>query len=143
MENLEKVPVWFYVLAGVALLWNLLGAAAVILNFMMTPEAIASLPAEQQQLYLDTPNWSSYASLLAVVAGSLGCLALLIRQAAAYPLFILSIIGLVLQDIGIFLLTNAVAVLGSSVLVMQGFVMLIAIGLLFLAKRAKALLWLR
>lgn len=140
---MNKVPAWFYVIAGVAFLWNILGAAAVIMNFMITPEAMASLPAEQQQLYADTPMWSSYASLLAVAAGALGCLALLIKKIWAYPLFILSIVGLMIQNIGIFIVVDAVSILGESVLIMQGLVGLIAIGLLFLAKSAIKKEWIR
>lgn len=133
---MTKVPVWFTIVAVVALLWNLLGAVAVIMNFMLTPEAISALPAEQQQMYADTPMWSSYASLLAVLTGALGCVALLMKKAFASPLFMLSIVGLVVQNIGIFVFVDAIAVLGSSVLIMQGGVFIIAIGLLLLAKMA-------
>ena len=133
---MNKVPLWFNIVAVVALIWNLLGAMAVIMNFMITPEAIAALPAEQQRMYADTPMWSSYASLLAVFAGALGCIALLMKKAFASPLFMVSIVGLVLQNIGIFVIVDAVAVLGISVLIMQGSVFVIAIGLLLLAKMA-------
>lgn len=138
---MTKVPSWFYVMAGVALLWNLMGAAAVIMNFMITPEAMASLPQDQQQLYLDTPKWASYASLLAVGAGSLGCLALLFKKALAYPLLLLSLLGLVLQNIGIFVLTDALSVMGSGVAIMQAFVFIVAIGLVLLAKKAIKETW--
>jgi len=140
---MNKVPAWFYVLAAVALLWNLIGAAAVIMNFMITPEAMASLPLEQQQLYADTPLWSSYASLLAVVAGSLACLSLLIKKAWAYPLLLISIVGLVVQNIGIFVVVDAVSVVGEIVLIMQGLVGLIAVALVFLAKYAINKEWIK
>lgn len=133
---MNKVPLWFNIVAMVALIWNLLGAVAVIMNFMIAPEAIAVLPAEQQRMYADTPMWSSYASLLAVFTGALGCVALLMKKAFAFPLFMVSIVGLVLQNIGIFVIVDAVAVMGISVLIMQGSVFVIAIGLLLLAKMA-------
>jgi len=133
---MNTTPVWFIVVAFVALLWNLLGAAAVIMNFMITPEAILALPTAQQQMYADTPMWSSYASLVAVFAGALGCTALLMKKAFALPLFFLSIAGLVLQNIGIFIVVDAIAVLGSVVLVMQSGVAVIAIGLLLLTRVA-------
>ncbi|MGJ8674418.1 MAG: hypothetical protein ACSHWP_00590 [Pseudoalteromonas sp.] len=133
---MKKSPLWFKIVAVVALIWNLLGAIAVIMNFTITPEAIAALPADQQQMYADTPMWASYASLLAVVTGALGCVALLLGKAFASPLFMLSIVGLVLQNIGIFVIVDAVAIMGISVLIMQGSVFVIAIGLLLLAKMA-------
>ena len=69
---MNKSPLWFKIVAVVALIWNLLGAIAVIMNFTITPEAIA----------------------------------------------------------------DAVAIMGISVLIMQGSVFVIAIGLLLLAKMA-------
>jgi hypothetical protein len=133
---MNTTPVWFIVVAVVALLWNLLGAAAVIMNVMITPEAIAALPSAQQQMYADTPMWSSYASLVAVFTGALGYIALLMKKAFALPLFLLSIAGLVLQNIDIFVLVDAIAVLGSVVLVMQGGIAVVAIGLLLLTRMA-------
>lgn len=140
---MNKIPAWFYVIASVAFLWNIMGAIAVIMNFMMTPETIAMLPVEQQQMYADTPMWSSYGSLVAVVAGALACIALLIKKAWAYPLFILSVLGLIVQNIGIFVVVDAVSVLGSTVLIMQGLVGAIAVALIFLAKHAIKQEWIK
>ena len=139
---MNKIPVWFYIVAILALLWNVIGAAAVVMNFMMTAEQIAALPPEQQQLYADSPAWSSYASLLAVIAGSLGCIALLLKKTWAQHLFIASLIGLIVQNIGIFVVVDAVAVVGITPLIMQGIVFLIAIGLLLLARHAEKREWL-
>jgi len=138
---MNKIPMWFIVVAVVALFWNLIGAAAVIMNFMLTPEVIAALPSAQQKMYADTPVWSSYASLLAVITGSLGCVGLLMKKAWAVPMFVLSIVGLIVQDIAIFIIVDAIAVLGNTVLFMQGGVAIIAIGLLFLARMAKQRDW--
>jgi hypothetical protein len=141
--KMNKVPTWFYVIAGVALLWNIMGAIAVIMNFMITPEEIAMLPAPQQQMYADTPMWSSYGSLVAVVAGAIACLALLIKKAWAYPLFMLSVLGLILQNIGIFVIVDAVSVMGNTVLIMQSLVAVIAVALIFLAKHAIRQEWIK
>ena len=139
--KLNKAPLWFVIVAVIALLWNLLGASAVIMNFMITAEAIAALPLDQQQMYADTPKWASYASLVAVFAGALGCIALLMKKGFAVPIFVLSLIGLIVQNIGIFVIVDAVAVMGASVLIMQGLIVLIALGLLFLAQAAKKRAW--
>lgn len=133
---MRTVPVWFYIIAALALLWNVMGAAAVIMNFMISPEDIAMLGPEQQQMYADTPSWSSYASLLAVLAGSLGCIALLMKKAWAYLAFIVSLLGLIIQDIGIFIVVDAISVMGVEVLIMQTIVFVIALALIWLAKRA-------
>jgi hypothetical protein len=138
---MTKAPTWFNVIAAIGLFWNVLGAVMVVMNFMITPEAIAALPAAQQQMYTDTPMWSSYGSLVAVFAGVIGCVGLLLKKAWASILFMLSIVGLVLQNIGIFVIVDAVSVMGESVLMMQGMVALIAFGLLFLARVANKREW--
>lgn len=140
---MNKVPIWFYIVAVVAFLWNIVGAAAVIMNFMITPEAIASLPLDQQQLYEDTPMWSSIGSLVAVLAGAIACLALLFKKALAHQLFMLSIAGLIVQNIGIFVIVDAVSVVGVTVLYMQALVALIAIGLVYLAQFAIKKNWIK
>jgi hypothetical protein len=140
---MNKVPIWFIVLSVVALLWNLLGAAAVIMNFLLTPEGVATLPPEQQQIYANTPFWASYASLAAVLSGTAGCIALLLKRAWASGLFMLSILALVIQDIGIFVVVDAVTLAGTSVVFMQGLVALIAIGLLLLARMASKRDWIQ
>lgn len=138
---MNKAPTWFYIVAALALIWNLMGAAAVVMNFMITPEAIATLPAAQQQMYADTPAWSSYASLVAVFAGALGCIGLMLKKVWAYALFIVSLLALVVQDIGIFVVVDAVSVMGIEVLIMQGIVALIALALAFLARKAIVKEW--
>jgi hypothetical protein len=129
-------------LAAIALLWNLAGLFAVIADLRLSAADIAALPAEQQALYAARPLWSVVASVVAVTAGTLGCLALLMRKRWALALFYLSLVGVVLQDIGIFWVAGA-AKSGSPVpFVLQGAVLLIAIGLVALARRGAARSWL-
>ena len=138
---MNKVPVWFYVVAGIALLWNLIGLAAVVMNFTMSAEQIAALPPEQQQLFAETPAWATYASLIAVITGSLGCIGLLIKKNWAQIMFIISILGLIAQDIGIFVIVDAVAVVGVVPLYMQTFVFVMAVALWWLARFAEKREW--
>jgi hypothetical protein len=46
-----------------------------------------------------------------------------------------------MQNIGIFVIVDGFAILGTPVLFMQSFVAIIAIGLLLLAKKAKKQRW--
>ena len=77
---MNTTPKWFTAVAVVALLWNIIGLIAVIINMLLTPEQIAAMPTEQQTLLEDPPLWSTLASLLAVSTGTLGCLALLFKK---------------------------------------------------------------
>ena len=139
---MNTTPKWFTAVAVVALLWNIIGLIAVIMNMLLTPEQIAAMPTEQQTLLEDAPLWSTLASLLAVSTGTLGCLALLFKKSWAVPLFMLSIAGLVVQDIALFVVLDAIKAYGIFPLIMQGIVMVIAIALLMMGQKAKREQWL-
>lgn len=140
--NKVEVPVWFVILAGMALAWNLLGLAAVIMDFMMSAESIASLSEAQQQMYASRPAWSSFASLLAVTAGTFGCIGLVLKRTWARPILVLSLIGLIAQDIAFFVIMDAIGAYGIQVVIMQGIVFVIAVALLILAQFAMKKQWL-
>ena len=48
-------PAWLKPLAWAALVWNLLGVFAFIMQQLMTPEMIALLPENQQDAYRNIP----------------------------------------------------------------------------------------
>jgi len=138
----KKPPLWFTILVAVALLWNLAGLFAVVADLRLTAADIAALPAEQQALYAARPFWSVIASVVAVAGGTLGCIGLLLRKRWSLVLLYASLIGVVLQDIGIFLIAGAAKSGNPVAFVLQGVVLLIAIGLVVLARRAAGRSWL-
>lgn len=139
---MNKPPLWFYVVAALALAWNLLGLVAVIGDLRLSTADLAALPAAQQAMHAARPGWSVAGSLLAVVGGTLGCALLLMRHRLAVAVLALSIAGLVVQDIGIFVIAGAAAGGDPAPLVLQGLVLVIAVGLLLLARRAQDRAWL-
>jgi hypothetical protein len=137
---MQKAPMWFVVVAVVALLWNLLGCFAVAMDFVMVNSG--ALNAEQQALVNARPLWTVLGSCIAVLAGAVGSLGLVLRRRWATPALFASLFGLVVQDVGFATMTRTVD-LGTGVLVMQACVLMIAIGLLLLARLATARDWLR
>ncbi len=133
---MNAAPKWFVPVAILAVLWNLLGCVAFAGDQMLTAEDIARLPPEQQAMYAARPAWAVLATGAAVLGGLLGSLGLALRKRWARPLLVLSLVGLVAQDIGMFGLTDAVRNAGPAPLVMQGVVLAIAIGLVLLARKA-------
>ena len=140
---MNKPPAWFTVVAVVALLWNFVGLIAVGMDMSLSPSDIAALPADQQALHAARPGWSIAGSALAVVAGTLGCLFLLLKRRWALWAFALSLLGIVLQDIGLFGIAGASQSLGSAVVGMQALVAFIAVCLLMLSRKAIGSEWLR
>lgn len=137
---MEKAPKWFVPVAVVALLWNLLGCFAYIVDVTITPEALVKMTAAQQAMHAARPAWSVAATAFAVWFGAAGCLGLLMKKRWATPLFAISLIGIVCQDISLYLLSGSTP-MNQAALVLQGLVLLVGVGLLLLARRATAMRW--
>ena len=136
---MEQAPKWFKPAAIAALLWNLLGCFAYLSDAMLTADDIAKLTAAEQALYAARPSWSVAATAIAVWGGAAGCLGLIVRRRWATPLLMASLAGVILQDISLFLLSGDAR---TTALALQGLVLLIAIGLVLLARKASARGWL-
>jgi hypothetical protein len=139
---MEKAPRWFTIAAVVALLWNLLGCFAFASDLRVSTEDVARMAPAQQALYHARPDWAIAATGLAVLGGALGCIGLLLRKRWALPLFVLSLVVILAQDFGLFVLVDGASLAGPVALVLQGLVLAIAIGLIVLARKAAARGWL-
>ena len=137
---MEKAPKWFVPVAVVALLWNLLGCFAYIVDVTITPEALARMTAAQQAMHAARPAWSVAATAFAVWFGAAGCIGLIAKKLWATPLFAISLIGIVCQDISLFMLSGSTP-MDQTALVLQGLVLLVGVALLLLARRASAMKW--
>ena len=139
---MSALPRWYLPVTIVALLWNLLGCAAYLSDVTVTPDDVARMSAEQQALYAARPAWAVAATAIAVWGGAAGCLGLILRKRWAVPLLIASLAGVIVQDLSLFLLTNAAAQAGVVAMLLQGIVLLVAIGLVLLGRKAAARGWL-
>ena len=75
-----KPSTLFWIIAIIALLWNLSGVAAFAGDILMTEEALATLTEAQQELYKSTPVWLKFVYGVAVFSGTLGCILLLMKK---------------------------------------------------------------
>ena len=134
-------PKWYMPVAIVALIWNLLGCMAFLADMMLTPEAIAAMTPDQQQLYASRTAWSTAATAIAVWGGAVGSLGLIMRGRWAKPLLFMSLLGLIVQDFGLFVMTNAASFAGPVAFALQGLVLVVAVALLLLARTGIAKGW--
>ena len=139
--NQTPPPKWYMPAAIGALLWNLAGCAAYLMDMTISADDLAAMTEAQQALYATRPTWAVAATAIAVWAGALGSLGLILRKRWATPVLVLSLLGVVVQDLGLFVLTDAGAQAGATVAVLQGLVFLVAVGLVLLARRARAEGW--
>lgn len=95
MRTLVKPPVWFWVAGTLLLIWGLIGFGGFVTDRMMTPEMVAKMSDYDRQLRMSQPGWTVWAYGLATVTGLLGSLALLMRRRVAQPLYVVSLVFVV------------------------------------------------
>ena len=134
-------PKWFLILAVVMVIWNLMGVMAFFMQITMSPEQIAALKPEEQLMYQNIPLWVNIAFGCAVIGGALGCIALVFKKAIALPILVISLLGVLTQMYHSFFISDAFEVYGPGGAVMPIMVVLIALGLVWLANKAKTLGW--
>jgi hypothetical protein len=139
---MNAAPRWLKVVALLALLWNLLGLAAFAMDLSLSVADIGKLPEAQQALYGSRPGWAVAATALAVIAGVLGSLGLLLRKAWSFPVLVASLLGILVQDLSLFVLTDGARLGGPAVLGMQTIVFFVGVALVLLSRKGVKAGWL-
>lgn len=143
VDYLDSKPTTnFWIIGGAALVWNLIGLVFYVGHVTMSPEALAQMSEAQQEFFVTTPAWATAAFAIAVNAGALGSLFLLLRKTWAVPMLSLSLVAIIVQDIDAYLLRDAYGVLGINGIIIPSMVFVIAVALLLYARAAKARRWL-
>ncbi|HWG34318.1 MAG TPA: hypothetical protein VN650_09130 [Gemmatimonadaceae bacterium] len=139
---MTATPKWLKPIGIIALIWNLIGVIAFVMDLRLTPADVAKLSAAQQAMYAARPAWSVAATGIAVCAGALGCIGLIIGKRWAHPLLVLSLLGVILQDVSLFGMSGAMAQAGSTAVILQCVVLVVALGLAVLASKGTRNGWL-
>ncbi|MCM4152485.1 hypothetical protein DHD05_12855 [Arenibacter sp. N53] len=141
-KSTVKPPMWFWIVCAIALLWNLIGVFAYLSEAFMNDEVYASLPEAQQGLYEARPIWVTAAFAIAVWSGLLGCIALLLKKKWAKTVFILSLFGIVLQQLYHFFLSNTFEVMGATAMLLPILIIVFGVALVFFTNLATKRNWL-
>jgi hypothetical protein len=137
-----KPTISFWIVGGAALVWNLIGFVFYLNQVTRSPEALATFTDAQQAFLGSTPVWATAAYAIAVNAGVLGGLFLLLRKRWAVQMFIASLAGIVVQDLHAFVLSNGLEVWGTEAVYLPSVVLVTAAALLMYSRQAKARGWL-
>lgn len=120
-------PRSFRAIGIILLLWNLMGAIAFILQYSADLDQLAKTDPYTARIFAAMPVWVWAAYAIAVGAGSLGAIMLLLRKAAAAPLFLISIVGVIVQFGYSFIHTDLLAVKGFTAAIFPAVILVIAI----------------
>lgn len=134
-------PASFRIVAVLGLLWNLYGVyeylAAVGIFGAADPAAGADTAADL------TPIWVTAAFSIAVFAGALGALLLLLLKRWATPLLVLSLVAVLVWDVWVFFLAGAADVSEEAGYVVPILVTVVAVLLVWVANTGAKRGWLR
>ncbi|MBT9189143.1 hypothetical protein [Zobellia russellii] len=136
-----RPPAWFWIISVIALLWNLMGVSAYLMEAFMSVEDLGKLTQDQRLLYESRPIWVTSAYAIAVWAGALGCIALLLRKKWAKTFLLLSLIGVLAQNVYQFFLSNTFEVYGPSAIYLPIMIIVVSIALYLFAKSSASKGW--
>lgn len=136
------IPVWYWVAAIAALLFECLGCFFYLAEVRLTPEQIATLPLDQAAMLSARPAWYYAAFGTAVWVGLAGTVGLLLRRAWAVPALLISLVAVVVQFSAV-LIVPEMRNVSSDALLGPIVVIVICYGILMLGRLAKRRGWLR
>jgi hypothetical protein len=134
-------PAWFRIVAVLAVLWNCIGVWTYLSKVGMAPPMMEMSP-DEVALAASMPSWATAGFAVAVFAGLLGSLGLLLGKAWARMLLILSLLGMAAQFGWWLGMSGAMERMGNSAAAMPAIVVLIGLLLVWLANTGVKKGWL-
>jgi len=98
-KTIASVHWSFWVIAILMLLWNVLGSMNFLWQLNADATALAAFPDTHRAIIEGRPLWATAGFGIGVILGALGCVLLLLRNSAAYYLFVVSMLGIVMTMI--------------------------------------------
>lgn len=145
MTTASKPNTGFWIIAVMALIWNLVGVFFwTAENFMMTDAILNQLPEAEADLFRSKPSWGVIVYGIATIGGTLAAILMLAKKKLAVPLFFLSLLCILIQMIYGWVATNAIEVYGTGQgAIMPLVIIIIGIFLYYYNKGAAQKGWLR
>jgi hypothetical protein len=133
---MNKQPKSFYVIASIALLWNLIGVFQYLGMVYISAETFNSLDESMQSYIINEPAWVTAAFALAVFSASVASVGLLLRKAWSHPVFVFSAVCVIAQNIYSFFIQKDLE-LTSQNSIGSLFILGVALFLIFYSKRLR------
>ena len=137
------VSVWYWVVATVALLWNLMGCAAFGMEMFAQEAMMETMTEAQKEWARSIPNWIYFVYAVAVLTGLAGSVCLMIRRSQAIPLFAVSLAAVLVQMTYSMIIAGGLEVMGPSSAAMPSMVIVLGGLFLWFSYIAKTKVWLR
>lgn len=93
--NTARVPTSFWVIAGIGLLWNSLGAYLYMTARLDPDTALAAATPAMRDYFVNQPIWANLGYGLGIWGSFFGSVAMVLRSRHAVWLFLVSLVGAV------------------------------------------------
>ncbi len=139
MTNTSNItPRHLWVVGVLSLLWNSIGAFDYVMTQTKNKAYMAAGNFSQAQLdyFYSLPTWMIFAWATAIWASMLGSVLLLFKRKLSAPVFLVSLIGVVLSNVYNYGLSNGYEILGgASAVAFAAVIFLIATALYLYARK--------
>jgi hypothetical protein len=131
----RRVPVHFWIIAVLSLLWNAMGAFDYLATQLELEFYMSQFTPEQLDYFYGFPAWAVAAWAFGVWGAFAGSLGLLARAKWAVIAFALSLAGMAVNSVHTFGLSEGVKIMGSGGVAFSAVIWIVAIFLLVYARR--------
>lgn len=138
----RETPNWIFVASVIFIGWNMTGAIFYLNEMFMGPEMFDTMSSAQQNFFSSRPAWVTASYATAVWVGLVGAFLLLLRKRLALPVFIVSLIGALLQITYNLFIGGGLDAFGPSALIVPTLVTIIGFVEVWASKKATDEGWL-
>lgn len=110
----QKPAGWFNLVALLFVLWGIAGCAALYGHIAFGPAIDPNASDWDRAYYAGLPGWFTWVYAAAVLGGLFGSIALLMRSRLARPLFLVSLVAVIVQFGWVFAATDLLAQKGAA-----------------------------
>lgn len=137
-----KPPLSFWIIAALLTLWGIAGCFAAYMQIGMSQAELDALGEPDRTIMGGLPGWFGWVYAGAVGFGLAGSVALLLRRAIAQPLYLLSLVCVVIQFGYVFIATDMLALKGAAATVpFPLFIVAVALFQIWYVGQARARGW--
>ena len=141
-QTKSAVPVWYWVIATVALLWNLMGCASFAMEIFAQEAMMETMTDAQKEWARSVPSWIYFVYAVAVTTGVVGSVGLFMRKGWAIAMYAICLVAVIVQMGYTMIIGGGLQAMGPSGAIMPLLVIIVAAALLWFSWFARNRGWL-
>jgi hypothetical protein len=138
MPKAVAAPKHLWIIGIITLLWNMMGAFDYLMTQTKNEAYMGQFEPAQLDYFYGFPTWLVVFWALAVWGSVLGSILILMRKRLAVPVFLVSLVSMIVTAVYNLGFSNGAEVMGSSGLLFTVVIFVVALGLLLYSRAMQA-----